>query len=66
MIKVNDGEQSMKNHRFMENHEMDFQNVQIIHRESNIFKRKIAEAILINKCSVIPENSLSFKLKIFV
>ena len=39
---------------------MDFQSTKIIHNENSIFKRKIAESLLIRDGSVIQENSTSY------
>ena len=52
-------------HRFDHKHEMDFTNSRIIYREPNTFKRKIAEALLIGRNSVIPNNSPSYSPLIF-
>ena len=53
------------NYRFLIGHEMNFQSTQIIHREISIFKRKIAESLLISDGSVIQENSLSYTFQLF-
>ena len=51
---------AVANHRFLIGHDMDFQSTKIIHRENSIFKRKIAESLLISDGSVIQENSSSY------
>ena len=56
---------AIANHRFGLNHQMDFQNARVVHKENNLVKRKIAEALLIKKSHVIPENSQSFSPIIF-
>ena len=44
---------AVANHKFLIGHEMDFQSTRIIHRENSIFKRKIAESLLISRVTVL-------------
>ena len=65
-MKMKDTAKSaIANHRFIIGHEMDFSSTQIIHRENLIFRRKIAESLLIKRGSVIQENSSSYTPIVF-
>ena len=59
------GKSAAADHFSLNNHTPNFESAHMILHVNNTRNRKIAEAILINKHSVVDSNSASFALKIF-
>ena len=50
---------------FSSGHSLDFENSRVIYRESHLYRRKIAEALMINNTRTISGNKSSFELTLF-
>ena len=59
------GKSAIADHHLVMKHNPDFESARVMLHQSNLLKRKIAEALVINSQSVVENNRASFSLQIF-